>query len=160
VSAEIPQNHNNSYNGGLGDPFNQAVEWDPTSPIRDPNTGEYITNSQYASIQFNPIAQALNQSVDNIGTNLSSTGTLTYKILDNLTLTSTNVYGIGNVYEQTLQGLGTNDFNNKTDYAQGRSIRTRNYQTSNYLTYDKTINDHNISATALFEVSSGYNMNM
>ena len=160
VSAEIPQNHNNSYNGGLGDPFNQAVEWDPTSPIRDPNTGEYITNSQYASIQFNPIAQALNQSVDNIGTNLSGTGTLTYKILDDLTLTSTNVYGIGNVYEQTLQGLGTNAFNNKTDYAQGRSIRTRNYQTSNYLTYDKTINDHNISATALFEVSSGYNMNM
>lgn len=160
LAATIPQNHNNTYAGGLSDPFNQAVEWDPTSPIRDPNTGAFITNSSYASIQFNPVAQALSQSVDNINTDISGTGTLTYNILDNLTFTSTNVYSIGNGYGQTLQGPGTNDYNNKTDYAQASPSRTRNYLSSNYLTYDRTFNDHAFTATALYEISAGNNMNV
>src|SRR6516225_8365200 len=65
VTGIIPRNHNANYGGGLGDPFNQAVEWDPTSPIRDGN-GNFIKHSSFASIQFNPIAQALSQSHDNV----------------------------------------------------------------------------------------------
>jgi TonB-linked SusC/RagA family outer membrane protein len=157
VAATIPQNHNNSYGGGLGDPFNQAVEWDPTSPVRDPVTGSYISHSSYASIQFNPIAQANNQDVNNIGTNISGTGTFTYKILNDLTFTSTNVYSIGSGFEQWIFGPGTGNFDSKSDYAQIRSNRSRGFLSSNFLTYKHKFGDHSVTVTGLYEVMSGQN---
>jgi len=54
-------------------PGARLLQWDPTSAIRDA-TGNYITNSKYASIQWNPVAQALSQSSDGSGTNISGTG--------------------------------------------------------------------------------------
>ncbi len=157
VAATIPQNHNNSYGGGLGDPFNQAVEWDPTSPIRDPTTGNYISHSSYASIQFNPIAQANNQRVDNTSTNVSGTGTFTYKILNDLTFTSTNVYSLGSGFGQQVFGPGTGAYDSKSDYAQINSNRSHSFLSSNFLTYKKKFGDHSLTVTGLYEVMSGQN---
>ncbi|MBE9464740.1 SusC/RagA family TonB-linked outer membrane protein [Dyadobacter subterraneus] len=157
VAATIPQNHNNSYGGGLGDPFNQAVEWDPTSPIRDPVTGNYISHSSYASIQFNPIAQANNQRVDNTSTNVSGTGTFTYKILNDLTFTSTNVYSLGSGFGQQVFGPGTGAYDSKSDYAQINSNRSHSFLSSNFLTYKKKFGDHSLTVTGLYEVMSGQN---
>ncbi|MEX6688191.1 TonB-dependent receptor [Danxiaibacter flavus] len=154
--ATIPQSHNNDYGGGLGDPFNQAVEWDPTSPIRDAN-GNYITHSKYASIQFNPIAQAESQAHDNINTNLSGTGVITYRMLNDLTFTSTNVYSLGMGYGQRVDGPGTSAYDGKTDNAQVNSNRFRSFLTSNYLTYKHNFGDHAITVTGLYEFSSGQN---
>lgn len=160
VTATIPQSHNNSYGGGLGDPFNQAVEWDPTSPIRDPATGNFITHSKYASIQFNPIAQALSQQRDNISTNLSGTGTLTYRILDDLTFTSTNVYSLRMGYGQQVDGPGTSAYDSKSDNAQTNSNRFWGYLSSNFLTYKHRFGDHSITATAVYELSADQNTNV
>ena len=157
VAATIPKSHNNSYGGGLGDPFNQAVEWDPTSLVRDPVTGNYINRSSYASIQFNPIAQANSQVVDNIGTNVSGTATLTYRILDDLTFTSTNVYSIGSGYGQRVFGPGTGEYDSKSDYAQVNSNRSRGFLSSNFLTYKKKFGDHALTVTGLYEAMSGQN---
>jgi TonB-linked SusC/RagA family outer membrane protein len=159
VAVTIPQSHNNSYGGGLTDPFNQAVEWDPTVPILDPATGAFIPRSSYASIQFNPVAQASSQAVDNISTNISGTGTMTYRIIDDLTFTSTDVYSVGNGYGQTLRGPGTSSFSDKSDFAQVSPNRARGFLSSNYLTYNKKINDHSFTATALYELSAGQNTN-
>ncbi len=152
----VPQSHNNDYGGGLGDPFNQAVEWDPTSPIKDAN-GDWITHSKYASIQFNPIAQASSQDHDDITTNIQAMGQINYRLLKDLTFTSTNVYSISSELRQHVDGPGTSAYDSKSDNAQVYNSRGRGVQTSNYLTYKHKFGDHSISATALFEFSSGQN---
>jgi len=159
VVASFPQSHNNDYGGGLGDPFNQAVEWDPTSPIKDAD-GKWITHSKYASIQYNPVAEAESRVHDDISTNVSGMATINYRILKDLTFTSTDVYSLGLEYRQHVDGPGTSAYDSKTDNAQIYSSRGRGVQTSNYLTYKHRFGDHSITATALFEFSSGQNTNV
>ena len=155
--ATIPKSRNNSYGGGLLDPFNQAVQWDPTALVRDPGTGDYVSNAKFASIQFNPIAQAESQTRDNTNTNLSGTAIFNYKFFSDLTFTSTNVYNIENGYAQILEGPGTSAFANNNGFAQVNSNRFRGFLTSNYLTYKKQFGDHSLNATALFEYQESSN---
>jgi TonB-linked SusC/RagA family outer membrane protein len=161
VVSTLPTSHNNSYGGGLTDPWSQAAQWDPTSPIRDA-TGNFITNSKYASIQWNPVAQALSQAADQNSTNISATGTLTYRILDELTFTSTDVYNLGNHYNQSLFGPGTSSYvagSNNLGYVSLDAGRNNGYLSSNYFTYKKRFGDHSLNVTALFEESSGTSQN-
>jgi TonB-linked SusC/RagA family outer membrane protein len=155
LSASLPQNHNNSYGGGLGDPFNQAVEWDPTSPIVDPTTGSYISHSKYASIQFNPVEQALSQADDGSATNLNGTGTFTYRIIKDLTFTSTDVFSTGQNYLQRFFGPGTSQYDAKAGYINNETDKSHSYLSSNFLTYKHQFGDHTITATGLYEVQSG-----
>ncbi|HWK06360.1 MAG TPA: TonB-dependent receptor [Puia sp.] len=164
ITALIPQNHNTNYGGGLGDPFNQAVEWDPTSPIRDAN-GNYITHSQYASIQFNPIAQAKSQQHDNffdgttaLNNSYSGSAILTYRLFKDITFTSTNVYNLGYGYAQSLDGPGTSAYDNQVGNASTVSQRGHGFLSSNFLTYKHSFGDHSITATALYELQNGQNM--
>jgi TonB-linked SusC/RagA family outer membrane protein len=154
LSASLPQNHNNSYGGGLGDPFNQAVEWDPTSPIKDAS-GAYISHSKYASIQFNPVQQALSQADDGSATNLNGTATFTYRIINDLTFTSTDVYSIGQNYLQRLYGPGTSQYDSGAGYINNETAKSHSYLSSNFLTYKHKFGDHSITATGLYEVQSG-----
>lgn len=157
VSASLPQNHNNSYGGGLGDPFNQAVEWDPTSPIKDAS-GKYISHSKYASIQFNPVEQAMSQADDGSATNLNGTATFTYHIINDLTFTSTDVYSIGQNYLQRFYGPGTSQYDSGGGYINNETTKTHSYLSSNFLTYNHKFGDHTITATGLYEVQSGTSM--
>ncbi|MDB5158315.1 MAG: TonB-dependent receptor [Mucilaginibacter sp.] len=157
VSASLPQNHNNSYGGGLGDPFNQATEWDPTSPVKDAS-GKYISHSKYASIQFNPVEQAMSQSDDGSATNLNGTATFTYHIINDLTFTSTDVYSIGQNYLQRFYGPGTSQYDSGGGYINNETTKTHSYLSSNFLTYNHKFGDHTITATGLYEVFSGTSM--
>jgi len=157
IAGSVPQSHNNDYGGGLGDPFNQATEWDPTKPVRNPTTGAYIGKSQFASLQWQPVAQAESRIHDNISTNISGTVNFNYRITDDLTFTSNDVYSIGNGFGQQVEGPGTSAYDSKNDYAQVSSNRGRSILTSNYLTYKHRFGDHSINATALFEYQEGQN---
>jgi TonB-linked SusC/RagA family outer membrane protein len=165
ITGIIPRNHNTNYSGGLGDPFNQAVEWDPTSPIKDAN-GKYINHSPYASIQFNPISQALNQRHDNFegtGTaaltdNYSASAIVTYRLLKDLTFTSTDVYNLGYGYGQSLDGPGTSAYDGGTDNATTVSRHRKGFLSSNFLTYRHAFGDHSLTATALYELQNGQDM--
>ncbi|TWI94565.1 TonB-linked SusC/RagA family outer membrane protein [Mucilaginibacter frigoritolerans] len=154
LSASLPQNHNNSYGGGLTDPFNQAVEWDPTSPIKDA-TGAYISHSKYASIQFNPVEQALSQADDGSATDLNGTATFNYHIINDLTFTSTDVYSVGQNYLQRLFGPGTSQYDSGAGYINNETSKTTGYLSSNFLTYHHKFGDNSITATGLYEVQSG-----
>jgi TonB-linked SusC/RagA family outer membrane protein len=157
LSASLPQNHNNSYTGGLGDPFNQATEWDPTSPIRDASGG-YISHSKYASIQFNPVEQALSQADDGSATNLNGSATFNYHITNDLTFTSTDVYSIGQNYLQRFFGPGTSQYDSGAGYINNETDKSHSYLSSNFLTYHHKFGDHSITATGLYEVQSGTSM--
>ncbi|MDB5115646.1 MAG: TonB-dependent receptor [Mucilaginibacter sp.] len=158
IGASIPQSHNNSYGGGLGDPFNQAVEWDPTSPIRNA-AGAYINHSSYASIQFNPVEQALSQADDNTSQTINGNMTFNYHIFNDLTFTSTDVYSINQNYAQRYFGPGTSSYDSKSDFISNGTSRSSGYLSSNFLTYKHKFGDHSITATALYELSSAKTMN-
>jgi TonB-linked SusC/RagA family outer membrane protein len=154
VYGEIPQSHNNSYSGDLTDPFSQAFQWDPISPIKDGN-GNWIPSAPYASIQYNPIAQASNQSADGTSISVAAQGILTWHILKVLTFTSNNTYSIGYNFNQSVFGPNTGNGVSGTDYAQISSGRGRSYQNSNFLTYHQLFGDHSLTLTALYEQSNG-----
>jgi TonB-dependent starch-binding outer membrane protein SusC len=158
VSAIIPENHNNSYPGDLTDPFSQAFQWDPISPIKAAN-GDWIPSAPYASIQYNPIAQASNQSADGYGTSITGTGILTWRIVKGLTFTSNNTYSFNSFFNQSVFGPNTGNGVSGTSYAQISAGRGRAFQNSNFLTYHNTFGDHSITLTALYEQSSGLGIN-
>ncbi|HTF19619.1 MAG TPA: TonB-dependent receptor [Chryseolinea sp.] len=153
----LPQSRNTGYQGDLTDPFSEANIWDPTSPVRDPVTGQYIKNSKYGSKGFNPIAQANNQFEDNRTTSLTAIGTISYRIFKDLTFTSANTYEIQSQLTQSLRGLETSNGTSNSDYAQGSSSRYRTYQNSNFLTYNHKFGEHALTVTALYEQQNRLN---
>jgi TonB-linked SusC/RagA family outer membrane protein len=156
VAAVLPQNRNTNYSGDLTDPFTQATEWDPTSPVRD-QTGAFILTAPYASIQFNPVARATSQFDESRNTNLAGTGILTYRILDGLTFTTNTTYQVSSPFNQTLFGPGTG---NGVLYAQVNASRNWNFQNSNFLTYKANFGDHGLTVTALYEQQQGQGMSV
>lgn len=158
ITASLPNGHNNAYGGGLVDPFDLAAEFDPLSPIRNPD-GSFVQSAPYASIQPNPIAQALSQANDDKQSNINGQVSFTYRIFDGLTFTSNDVYYIGNDLRQQVYGPGTGNYVSHSDYAQDNTNSTWSYLTSNYLTYKKKFGDHSITATALYEQSQDENTN-
>ncbi|WP_183561429.1 SusC/RagA family TonB-linked outer membrane protein [Mucilaginibacter sp. SP1R1] len=156
LTTLLPQSRNTGYQGDITDPFAQSSQWDPTSPIRDAS-GNYIFKSKYASNQINPVAQANNQQVDVSSTNITGTGVFTYRILNDLTLTSNNTYETQSQLTQTLYGLNTGLGLVGGDYAAVESGKYRSYQTSDFLTYKKKLGDHSLTVTALYEFSSREN---
>lgn len=156
LTTSLPNSRNNSYAGDITDPFAQAFQWDPTTPVRDAD-GNYILKSPFGSNQINPVAQANNQKDDNSSTNITGTSILTWKITKDLTFTTNNTYEIGSAFGQTVYGPQTSLGLVGGDYAEIRSSKTRSYQNSNFLTYNKEFGQHNLTVTALFE-QHGYNM--
>ncbi|MFD2936714.1 TonB-dependent receptor [Spirosoma flavum] len=157
LAAVLPQSRNNNYSGDLGDPFTQATEWDPTSPVRDPTTGAFILTAPYASIQYNPVARATSQLDDSRNTNVAGTGILTYRIINGLTFTTNNTYQISSPFNQSLFGPGTG---NGVLYAQVSASRNWNFQNSNFLTYKGNFGDHALTVTALYEQQQGQGMSV
>ncbi|KAA2243604.1 TonB-dependent receptor [Chitinophaga agrisoli] len=157
VNAVFPQDRNIQYPGDLIDPFTQATEWDPTSPVKDAN-GNYILSAQFGSIQINPVAQAMNQAVDNSATNLAGTGVFTWRILKNLTFTSNNTYEVRWILSQQLFGKETSLGMANRDNATSGSTRFRAYQNSNFLTYKNDFGDHSLTVTALYEQQNQRNI--
>lgn len=150
ITTLLPRSRNTGYAGDITDPFAQAFQWDPTSPIRDEN-GNYILKSQFGSNQINPVAQANNQKDDNSSTNITGTGVITYRLLKGLTFTSNNAYEINSQFGQTLYGPQTSVGLVGGDYAEIRSGKARTYQNSNFLTYQGRFGDHALTVTALYE---------
>lgn len=150
LSVVMPKNRNTSYAGDITDPFAQAYEWDPTSPVRDA-AGNFILQSSYASLGINPVAQSTNQLEDGNSTYIAGTGVLTYKIIKGLTFTSNTTYDRNSYYNPSLRGPGTSNYIQNTDYAQVVSGRSWSWQSSNFLTYSNRFGDHSLTVTALYE---------
>ena len=159
VYTVMPSSRNNSFAGDITDPFAQAYQWDPTSPIRDP-AGNFILKSPYASNQTNPVAQLTNGLNDNSSTTVAGTGVLTYRIMKGLTFTSNNTYQTGSNFQQLLYGPQTSQGAVNSDYAGINSGKSRNWQNSNFLTYTNRLGDHAITLTALYEQQSYEGVNV
>ncbi|HVU55318.1 MAG TPA: TonB-dependent receptor [Puia sp.] len=150
VYTLLPSSRNNNFAGDITDPFAQAYQWDPTTPIRDAS-GKFILKSPLGSDQVNPVAQLTNGLDDNSGTTVIGTGVLTYKIMKGLTFTTNNTYQTSSGFEQKLYGPETSQGAVNSDYAAINSSKYYNWQNSNFLTYTNKFGDHAITLTALYE---------
>jgi len=158
VAAVIPESRNNGYQGDITDPFAQAYQFDPTSPVRDSN-GNFVMKSQFASNGTNPVAQATNSLNDANSTDITGTGRLTYRLFKGLTFTSDNYYEINNNQQLTLNGPLTSSGLVGEDYAATNNGKGWNFQNSNFLTYHGNWGDHNLTVTAVYEQTRGESSN-
>jgi TonB-linked SusC/RagA family outer membrane protein len=159
----IPSSRNTAYVGDSPDPFAAATEFDPTKPVVDPATGKLTLTSQYGTLSVSPVAQATNQAVDANSTDAVGTGVLSWKILKNLTFTSSNSYESEWGWTRSLFGLNTSTtvVNGITaGYATGNSAWKSAFQTSNFLTYNLLFGDHAITLTGLYEYQQVTNQNI
>lgn len=149
-----PKNRNTDYAGDLTDPFSQANIWDPTSRVRDPETGAYIKNSSYGSNDFNPIAQASSQLSDYSATDVVGMGQATIHFpVKGLSFTTTNSYQRKNTTKQDLRDSNTSEGNTGATRAAIKSQKIISWQNSNYFTYQRIFDDHSLTATLLYEQS-------
>lgn len=148
--ALFPNSRNNDFAGDITDPFAQAYQWNPISPIMDAS-GKFILQSGYGSNAVNPVAQLTNGLNDNSGSTIAGTGVLTYKIARGLTFTSNNTYQWTSGFQQLLYGKQTAQGIVGSDYAGINSNKYYNWQNSNFLTYNNRFGDHALTVTALFE---------
>lgn len=160
LSAVMSKGRNNNYQGDLTDPFSQANIWDPTSPVFN-SEGKYVKNSVYGSNGFNPVATQNNHLDDTSNRNFYGTGILTYKFNDFLTFTSNSTYKLGSNYNQLFDGPDTDRGTVQGPYARVNSGKYWAFQTSNFVTLNKTFGDHNFTLTALYELQKyeGQNIN-
>jgi len=162
VLVAVPKGHNNSYGGDGGDPYATSLLFDPTSPIKDPVTGQYILQSQYGTLNVSPVAQLANQQVDNNNTDALGTGSLTYHILKNLSFTSTNSYETNYGWSRAFMGLGTSQtvVNGITSgFANAQTTWNHTFVTSNFLTYNLLAGDHSLTIVGLTEFQTNTNQN-
>ncbi|HLX91030.1 MAG TPA: TonB-dependent receptor [Puia sp.] len=162
VLVAVPKGHNNSYGGDGGDPYATSLLFDPTSPVKDPVTGQYILQSQYGTLNVSPVAQLQNQQVDNNNSDALGTGSLTYHILKNLSLTSTNSYEMNYGWNRTFMGLGTSQtvVNGITSgFANAQTTWSRTFVTSNFLTYNLLAGNHSLTVVGLTEFQTNTNQN-
>ena len=160
LTGSLPHNRNTQYQGDITDPFAEAYEWDPTSPIKDAN-GNFILESQYAALGINPVAQETNGLNDNSGTGLTGLGILTYRIIKGLTFTSNNSYSNTSNINRQIYGPGTSTYlaSPGDGYALQNSTYSHSFQNSNYFTYRGSWGDHDLTVTALYEqyMTTSYN---
>ncbi|MHA7830254.1 MAG: SusC/RagA family TonB-linked outer membrane protein [Flagellimonas sp.] len=152
------KSRNAEYAGNLGDPLGQALIWNPISPIFDEN-GDYIEKTGLASIGFNPVAEANNRFNDFKQRNFAVTTSLNWKLLDNLTFTTTNAYTTFADLTSDFRGLLTDVGNiNGAARAFQQTNEGFSFLNSNYFTYKNTFGKHNFNITALYEqqVNEGF----
>jgi TonB-linked SusC/RagA family outer membrane protein len=146
----LPSSRNNDFAGDITDPFAQAYQWNPISPIRDAS-GKFILQSNLGSNATNPVAQLTNGLNDNSGTTIVGTGVLNYKIFKGLTFTTNSTYQRSSSFQQQLYGPQTAQGAVGSDYAGISSSKFFNWQNSNFLTYTNRFGDHSLTVTALYE---------
>ncbi|MHA4809665.1 SusC/RagA family TonB-linked outer membrane protein [Flavitalea flava] len=150
LSVLLPNSRNNDFAGDITDPFAQAYQWNPISPIRDAS-GHFILQSNLGSNATNPVAQLTNGLNDNSGTTIIGTGVLNYRILKGLTFTTNSSYQSTNSLQQELYGPQTAQGIVGSDFAAVTTNKFYNWQNSNFLTYTNRFGGHAITVLALYE---------
>lgn len=152
------KNHNTNFGGGLFDPFALAFQWDPITPVM--TGGVYNFHSQYASIQINPVSEAMNLVNDNTYNDFTGTGMVVYRITKGLTFTSNVSYETSFTYNPSVSGPLTSAGLSGNGSAATNNSMYKAFQNSNFLTYKLDIADHSLTFTALYEQQNRQSSNV
>jgi TonB-dependent starch-binding outer membrane protein SusC len=136
----------------LGNSVNVAPRWPATEPVYDENGDYWVHSPGYGpSDTWNPLASAVEPNIDNnlIRNNLNAY--LNFKILRGLTFKVTGGANIDNTNNQIYHNLKTYEGKQNTGLGISTENTFRRFQNSNILTYDREINRHHLTFTAVAE---------
>jgi TonB-linked SusC/RagA family outer membrane protein len=149
VYAGRINSHNNTDMGSKGNPVTSALTWAPTEQVYDA-PGQY-NRFGISPIWANPYMIIRERNADNFSNVGIFNGKLKYSITDWLTL-SVNA---GLDMQLSRAAYVNNDWVSPGNHGSGQSsVENYTYQNSNVLTFHKTFNKHNLTATALMEATS------
>jgi len=140
------ENNNTNGNGNTSAPLAGAVNWAPTTPVRDAS-GKLTPRDPTSSIKDNPVELALNDHIIEANS-FTANGGFNYDIIKGLNF---NIgYGISYGNSQ-IKDFNANLLSNNPDANRG-SIESIFLQNTNTLNYSRLINDiHQITLTGVFE---------
>src|SRR4028118_1157771 len=136
----------------LGNSVNVAPRWAPTEPIYD-SLGNYsVHRSGYgASDTWNPLASALEPKIDNNTIRNVLNCYIEFRPVEGLSLRITGGANIANINNRTYHNQKTYEGKQNTGLGISFESMDMRFQNSNILTYDKTLNDHHLTFTAVAE---------
>ena len=146
--------------GGLelsgANPLWVAFNYSPSMELLDVE-GNY-NYDPYSSIQNNPLGMVLDNEQERRRAVLSGHVDLRFKIIDGLTFTTSN--GI-DYYNNTSYGFSPLKINSNGNNSMSNDNQQRVLlQSSNNFTYDKTWNEHHLTATAVWEATKSNTRSM
>ena len=148
IGTNLNYGHSKMHNGSVD--LLQMVNYSPTMEIKNEETGVY-NNDPYNSLINNPYGNRIVNYNDNYNDNFSGMVDLQFNIIDGLTLSVIGNLGFSSgrsfAFTSQLARPGAqSSMNNQTN--SGFS-----WVNINNLTYQKKFGDHQITATAAFEMS-------
>ncbi|MDR1879578.1 MAG: TonB-dependent receptor [Tannerellaceae bacterium] len=155
LSTDLRLSRINSARTGAN--FALTTIYSPTMLLKNPNTGRYNLDP-YNSIDGNPYAELADGDSDNFNNRVYGNAVALFTILDGLTLSIQGGFNYGNDL-----GYGFNSTQRSPSAINGMSNSTSNslsWQNTNNLTYTKRFGDHSLTATAVWELTSGYSSSM
>jgi TonB-linked SusC/RagA family outer membrane protein len=137
--------------------FGLVTIYSPTILLRNPETGKFNLDP-YNSIDGNPYAELADGENDNFYSRVYGNTTALFTIADGLTLAIQ-----GGINYGTDLGYNFTTTKRSPSAINGMSNSTNNslsWQNTNNLTYAKKFGDHSITATAVWELTSGNSRSM
>ncbi|MDR1454984.1 MAG: TonB-dependent receptor [Tannerella sp.] len=137
--------------------FAKVTIYSPTILLKNPETGKYNLDP-YNSIDGNPYAELADGDSESFYNRVYGNVVALFTIMDGLTLSIQ-----GGINYGTDLNYGFNTTMRSPSAINGMSNSTNNslsWQNTNNLTYSKKIGDHSITATAVWELTSGNSRNM
>ncbi|HUQ67469.1 MAG TPA: TonB-dependent receptor, partial [Flavitalea sp.] len=136
----------------LGNSVNVAPRWAPTEPIYDENGNYWVHRPGYGpSDTWNPLASAVEPKIDNNLVRNNLNAYLNFKLLKGLSLKVTGGANIENGNNEIYHNLKTYEGKQNTGLAVVSANTFRRFQNSNILTYDREVNKHHLTLTAVAE---------
>jgi len=148
MSAKLNAARMHVHNGSVN--LMEAINYSPAMEMKNEETGVY-NKDPYNAIGNNPYGTRMANYDDNYRYYLNANGTLLFKVIDGLTLSVQGGYNYAHnpSYSFTSKLVAPGAINGMRN----RSQLSLFWQNTNNLTWQKTINDHNITATAVWETS-------
>ncbi len=162
-SRETQVNNPDNFNRFKGSVILKALTWDPTLPVQD-ESGEYITRSDIANNNFNPIATLKRSNRERAADRFNANIDIGYDITNNLKYQL--IVGVGTIsqnIESFIREDNPSDANANHTQINFSNAKTTNHQISNILNWNKSFNKHNFDVTAVYEfqgsrvLTNGYN---
>lgn len=136
----------------LGNAVNVAPRWAPTEPVYDENGNYWVHTPGYGAYDtWNPLASAMEPKIDNNLVRNNLNAYLNFKILNGLSLKVTAGANIDNTNNQIYHNQKTYEGKQNTGLGVSTESTYRRFQNSNILNYDKEINKHHFTITAVAE---------
>jgi len=149
ISARLNAARTHLHNGDVS--LLETANFSPAMEMRDPDSGVYLMDP-YNSVAQNPYGHVKVNYRDDNRYYLNGNVTLLFKLMEGLTLSTQGGYNYMHrpyyMFKSALSGPG------QINGMENRSRMYRYWQNTNILTYNKAFGDHNLTATAVWELSN------